>query len=98
MSAQPAEPDEPYEVIHLGGEEAAIVPMAELRRLRAIARHASPEAIREAEEEAELAEAEEILARHRDWVARGCPGARSHDDVMNELLAPSGGWSPPSRA
>jgi hypothetical protein len=28
-----AQADEPYEVIHLGGEAAAILPLAELRRL-----------------------------------------------------------------
>jgi hypothetical protein len=45
MTTQPAghlDPVEPYEVIHLGGEAAAIVPLAELRRLRAVERHASP--------------------------------------------------------
>ena len=55
MSVQPArhpDPAEPYEVIHLGGETAAIVPLAE----------------------------------HDEWVAAGCPGARSHEDVMAELL------------
>jgi hypothetical protein len=75
MSAQAAdhpEPAEPYEIIHLGGEAAAIVPLAELRRLRAVERHASPEALEEAEIEAAL--------------AAGCPGARSHEDVMAELL------------
>jgi hypothetical protein len=39
MSAQAAdhpEPAEPYEIIHLGGEAAAIVPLADLRRLRAV--------------------------------------------------------------
>src|ERR1039457_260472 len=43
MSVQPArhpDPAEPYEVIHLGGETAAIVPLAELRRLPAVAAHA----------------------------------------------------------
>jgi len=48
MSAQAAdhsEPAEPYEIIHLGGEAAAIVPLAELRRLRAVERYASPEAL-----------------------------------------------------
>ncbi|HJY70900.1 MAG TPA: hypothetical protein VJ347_03895, partial [Streptosporangiaceae bacterium] len=82
MSAQAADhpdPDEPYEVIHLGGEAAAIVPLAELRRLRAVERHASPEALEEAEIEA-------TLAAHDEWVAAGCPGARSHEDVMAELL------------
>ena len=82
MSVQAAdhpEPAEPYEIIHLGGEAAAIVPLAELRRLRAVERHASPEALEEAEIEA-------TLAVHDEWVAAGCPGARSHEDVMAELL------------
>jgi hypothetical protein len=82
MSVQPArdpDPAEPYEVIHLGGEAAAIVPLAELRRLRAVERHASPEALEEAEIEA-------TLAAHDEWVAAGCPKARSHEDVMAELL------------
>ena len=68
-----------YEVIHLGGEAAAIVPLAELRRLRAVERHASPEALEEAEIEA-------TLAAHDEWVAAGCPGALSHEEVMAELL------------
>jgi hypothetical protein len=82
MSMQAAghpDPAEPYEVIHLGGEAAAIVPVAELRRLRAVERHASPEALEEAEIEA-------TLAAHDEWVAAGCLGARSHEDVMAELL------------
>lgn len=79
MCAQPAGSAEPYEVIHLGGEAAAIVPLTELRRLRAVERHASAEAVEEAE-------AEEILAQHDEWVAAGCPGARSHEDVTAELL------------
>ena len=73
------DPDEPYEVIRLGGEAAAIVPLAELRRLRAVERHASAEAL----EEAEIAA---TLAAHDEWVAAGRPGARSHEDVMTELL------------
>ena len=82
MTVQPAgrpEPAEPYEVIHLGGEAAAIVPLGELRRLQAVERHASPEAREEAEIEA-------TLAAHDEWVAAGRPGARSHEDVMAELL------------
>jgi hypothetical protein len=68
-----------YEVIHLGGEAAAIVPLAELRRLRAVERHASAEALEEAE-------IESTLATHDEWVAAGCPGALPHDEVMAELL------------
>jgi hypothetical protein len=82
MSAQPAstpDPAGPYEVIHLGGEAAAIVPLAELRRLQAVERHAPPEALEEAEIEA-------TLAAHDEWVAAGCPGALSHEEVMAELL------------
>ena len=78
-SAGNPEPAEPYEVIHLGGEAAAIVPLAELRRLRAVERYASPEALEEAEIEA-------AIAAHDQWVAAGCPGARSHEEVMAELL------------
>ncbi len=82
MSAQAAghpESAEPYEVIHLGGEAAAIVPLAELRRLRAVERHASPEVLEEAEIEA-------TLVAHDEWVAAGCPGALSHEEVMAGLL------------
>jgi hypothetical protein len=68
-----------YEVIDLGGEAAAIVPVAELRRLRAVERHASPEALEEAEIEA-------ALATHDEWVAAGCPGALPHEEVMADLL------------
>jgi hypothetical protein len=82
MTAEPASsPDSagPFEVIHLGGEAAAIVPLAELRRLRAVERHASPRALEDAEIEA-------TLAAHDEWVAAGCPGAMSHEEVMAELL------------
>jgi hypothetical protein len=69
----------PYEVIHLGGEAAAIVPLADLRRLRVLEKHASPEALEEAEIEA-------TLTAHREWVAAGRPGAMSHEEFMAELL------------
>jgi len=83
MTAQPTshpDPDEPYEVIHLGGEAAAIVPLTELRRLQAVARRAPAELLEEAEIEA-------TLAAHRDWVAAGRPGAVSHEEAMAELLS-----------
>jgi hypothetical protein len=82
VTAQPADgyaPQEPFEVIHLGGEAAAIVPLTELRRLRAIERHASPELIEEAEVDA-------LLTAHDEWLAAGAPGARKHEDVARELL------------
>jgi hypothetical protein len=80
MSAEPGStPDQPYQVIHLGGEAAAVVPLADLRRLRALERYAHPEALEEAEIEA-------TLASYRDWVAAGRPGAVSHEEAMAELL------------
>jgi len=82
MTAQPAsnpDPGEPYEVIHLGGQAAAIVPLSELRRLQAVARRAPAEILEEAEIEA-------TLAAHREWVTAGRPGAVSHDEAMAELL------------
>jgi hypothetical protein len=84
MSAQPTGgqcPHEPYEVIHLGGEAAAIVPPSDLRRLRAVERRAPAEILEEAEIEA-------TLAAHQEWVARGQPGAVSHEEAMAELLGP----------
>jgi len=84
MTAQPAVPDPvgPYQVIRLGGQEAAIVPLADLRRLQAVERLASAEVV-------EAAEIESTLAAHREWVAAGRPGAVSHEVAMAELLAGS---------
>jgi hypothetical protein len=82
VSAQPTDDHgagELYEVNHLGGEAAAIVPLAELRRLQAVERHASAEALEETEIEA-------ALANHRAWVQAGQPGAVSHEEAMAELL------------
>jgi hypothetical protein len=79
MSAQPADGTEPYEVIHLGGDAAAIVPLADLRRLRALERHAPAEILQDAEIEA-------TISGHDEWARAGRPGARSHEDVMAELL------------
>ena len=79
MSAQPTDHTEPYEVIHLGGEAAAIVPLADLRRLRAV-EHLAPAQVRED------AEIEATLAGHDEWLRAGRPGARAHDEVMAELL------------
>ena len=79
MTAYPASDPGSYEVIHLGGEAAAIVPLGELRELQAVQRHASPELLEEAEVETTLAE-------HRQWVAAGRPGAVSHEEAMAELL------------
>jgi hypothetical protein len=84
MTAQPAVPDRggPYQVIRLGGQEAAIVPLADLRRLQAVERLAPAEVI-------ESVEIEGTLAEHREWVAAGQPGAVSHELAMAELLTGS---------
>jgi hypothetical protein len=79
MTAQPTDSTGPFEVIHLGGEAAAIVPLADLRRLRALERHAPAEVLEDAEIEA-------TIAGHDHWARAGRPGARPHDDVMGELL------------
>jgi hypothetical protein len=84
MTAQPMVPDprEPYQVIRLGGQAAAIVPLADLRRLQAVERLAPAEVI-------ESAEILSTLAEHHEWVAAGRPGAVSHEQAMAELLAES---------
>jgi hypothetical protein len=69
----------PYQVIHLGGELAAIVPLNDLRRLQAVERLAAAEVI-------ESAEIGSTLAAHREWVEAGRPGAVPHDEAMAELL------------
>jgi len=63
MSAQPSDSPEPYEVIHLGGQAAAIVPLTDLRRLRAVERRASAEAREDGEIEAVLDEHDERAVR-----------------------------------
>ena len=37
-------------------------------------------------EDLDAAEADAILQQHDEWVAAGCPGARSHEEVMVEPL------------
>lgn len=80
MSVQQA--DEPFEVIHIGEHAAAVVPVDELRRLRAIARNASPDAVAAAE----LEEAAEIRRESEEWIAAGRPGAVSHEVFRKVLL------------
>jgi hypothetical protein len=82
MTAQhPSTPDsgESYEVIHLGGQAAAIVPLPGLRRLQEVARRAPAQVV-------EQAQIETTLAAHREWAAQGRPGAVSHEQAMAELL------------
>lgn len=79
MTAYSASDPGSYEVIHLGGEAAAIVPLRDLRQFQAVQRHASPELLEEADVEA-------TLAAHREWVAAGRPGAVAHEEAIAELL------------
>jgi hypothetical protein len=80
MSVQAAGDPKRFEVIHPGGEAAAIVPVGELRRLRAVEAQAPADVL-------EAAEADAVLTVHDEWVAAGRPGSRRHDDVMAELLS-----------
>ena len=57
-----------YEVIHLGGQAAVVVPLGDFMRLRALERIASAE---------ELEEAEDATALH-DWQARKAAGHTSY--------------------
>lgn len=81
MGGVSAQPDDAgaVEVLHLLGHDFAVVPLPELRRLRAAGWHALAEAL-------EAAETEAAVTAHGEWVAAGRPGARSHDDVMAEML------------
>jgi hypothetical protein len=82
VSAEPsflASSSGPYEVIHLGGEAAAIVPLAELQRLQALERHATAA-------ELDAAETEAASESYEAWVAAGRPGAVSHEEAMAALL------------
>jgi len=85
MTAQPSGPADigPHEVIHLGGEAAVVVPVAEYRRLRALERMASPQ-------EREDAEAAAALEEYREWSAAGRPGAVSHEQARRLLLGSDG--------
>ena len=72
MTAQPIQPGEPdvgsYEVIHLGGDAAVVVPMSDFLRLRALERRASA---------ADLEDAEDLAAL-QDWQAREKDGRTSY--------------------
>jgi hypothetical protein len=67
MTAQPAEPGPDtgaYEVIHLGGQAAVVVPVADFLRLRALEQAASPQELEDAEDTAAVLE----------WKARDATG------------------------
>ncbi len=79
MSTQPTGYSDQHDVIHLGGETAVVVPLDEYRRLKALERRASADDL-------DAAEADAVLQAHQEWVAAGRPGARTHEEVMAELL------------
>jgi hypothetical protein len=67
MTAQPAEPGPDtgsYELIHLGGQAAVVVPVADFLRLRALEQAASPQELEDAEDTAAVLE----------WKARDAGG------------------------
>ena len=66
-------------MIHLGGETAVVLPLAEYRRLRALEQLASPH-------EREGAEDVAALEEYREWSAAGRPGAISHEQARRLLL------------
>lgn len=85
MTAQPADPipasdldTVPYEVIHLGGKAAVVVPVSDFLRLRALEQAASQQELEDAEDQAALA----------DWRAREADGQTSyvtHGEVLRRL-------------
>lgn len=83
MTAQPIEqPPGPdtgsYEVIHLGGQAAVVVPLADFMRLRALERLATAQELEDAEDTAAL----------QEWQARKAAGQTSYvpaDEVRRRL-------------
>jgi hypothetical protein len=68
----------PYEVIHLGGQAAVVVPLSDFLRLRALEQAASAQEVEDAEDQAALA----------DWRAREAAGQTSyvpHDEALRRL-------------
>lgn len=81
MTAQPVAPGPDtgsYEVIHLGGQAAVVVPVADFLRLRALEQVASPQDLEDAEDTAALSE----------WRARDAAGQTTFvpaDEVRRRL-------------
>jgi hypothetical protein len=84
MTAQPVAsgPDTgSYEVIHLGGQSAVVVPVADFLRLRALEQAASPQELEDAEDTAAVLE----------WKARDAVGQTTFvpaDDARRRLGLP----------
>jgi hypothetical protein len=81
MTAQPVAPGPDtgsYEVIHLGGQAAVVVPVADFLRLRALEQAASPQDLEDAEDTAAILE----------WRARDAAGQTTlvpADEVRRRL-------------
>ena len=76
MTAEPIDsppgPDTgPYEVIHLGGQAAVVVPVGDFLRMRALELGASAEALQDAED----------AAAAQEWQAREVAGETSYVPV-----------------
>jgi len=78
MSVQPSDQGG-YDIIHLGGETAVVVPLYEYRMLKALERRATPEDLDEAQIDAAIAE-------HEAWEEAGRPGELTHEEAMARLL------------
>jgi len=78
MSVQPSDQGG-YDIIHLGGETAVVVPLYEYRMLKALERRATPEDLDEARIDAAIAE-------HEAWIEAGRPGELTHEEAMARLL------------
>jgi hypothetical protein len=83
VTAQPADPalgpdTGSYEVIHLGGQAAVVVPLADFMRLRALERLASRRELEDAEDAAAL----------QEWKAREAAGQVTYvpADEVRRLL------------
>ncbi len=83
MTAQPIDPgsEQPtgsYEVIHLGGQTAVVVPMGDFLRMRALEQAASAESLDDAADSAAV----------QDWRAREAAGDTSYvpaDEMRRRL-------------
>jgi hypothetical protein len=84
MTAQPDRPDPDtgsYEVIHLGGQAAVVVPVADYLRLRVLEQAATPQELEDAEDSAAVLE----------WKARDAAGQTRFvpaDEARRRLAMP----------
>lgn len=71
--------DDPHEVIHLGGQAAVVVPLAEYQQLRSLARQADAEAV--VDNEAQVA-----IEQYQERKAAGAlPPGIPQDEVRRQL-------------